>query len=197
MVIIHNSTKDKILVLLISNKGKEFTIRAISKAVCIDYKTVYLIVDDLARQEIIITKKAGNTTLCSMNPKAFGSDIYRAEMIRKAQLLKNKDFYALCQHVGDTIRDPFFIMLLFGSHASGKAKDKSDIDIMVIADEGLSEKMNSSLKQIPLKIHFTSFTPSQFLNMIKTTDFNVGREAYKNNVILFGIEDYYRMISND
>ena len=30
--------------------------------------------------------------------------------------------------------------------------------------------------------------------MLKTTEFNVGKEAFYNNIILYGIEDYYRMI---
>jgi hypothetical protein len=39
-----------------------------------------------------------------------------------------------------------------------------------------------------------SFTSEEFLSMLKTTEFNVGMEAAENNVILFGIEDYYRLL---
>ena len=41
MVKIHN-TKDKVLMFLLSNKTKEFSIRDISKKIDIDYKTVYI-----------------------------------------------------------------------------------------------------------------------------------------------------------
>ncbi len=39
-----------------------------------------------------------------------------------------------------------------------------------------------------------TFSESQFLDMIKAKDFNVGKEAMKNNVILYGIENYYELI---
>jgi len=192
---IHNTTKDKILKLLLSNKEKEFTIRAISKEVLIDYKTVHIIVKRLIESNVVIAKKAGQTILCSINQKGFNSDVFRAEFIRKEELLKNKDLYSLHNYFKD-IKEPFFILLLFGSYASGKARKGSDIDLMLIADnDDLRKKAKKVISSIPLNIHFIDFSSKEFLSMLKTTEFNVGKEAV-NNVILFGIEDYYRLIQN-
>lgn len=193
---IHNTTKDKILKLLLSNKEKEFTIRAISKEVLIDYKTVHIIVKKLIKSNTLIAKKAGQTILCSINQKGFNADVFRAESIRKEELLKNKDLYALYNYFED-IKEPFFILLLFGSYASGKARKGSDIDLMLIADnDDLRKKAKKVISSIPLNIHFIDFSSKEFLSMLKTTEFNVGKEAVNNNVILFGIEDYYRLIKN-
>lgn len=195
MVKKHN-TKDKILILLLSNKEKEFTIRAISKKVSVDYKTVYLIVNELINEGIIKAKKIGQTISCSINSKVFNEDIFRAELIRKEELLKNKDFTVLHNYIKD-VKEPFFILLLFGSFASNTQGKNSDIDLMLITD---SKEINKQIKNktslIPLKIHLTSFNSEEFLSMLKTTEFNVGKEAFNNNIILFGIENYYRLIKN-
>lgn len=192
----HKTTKDKILTVLLSNKQEEFSIRAIAKRVAVDYKTVYLIVQKLIKDNIIQAKKAGQTILCSINQKEFNNDIFIAEHIRKEELLKKKDFYSLYTYFKD-IKKPFFILLLFGSHASGKARKNSDIDFMLIVDD---DKVKRQIKQkislIPLKIHLVDFTSEEFISMLRTTEFNVGREAFNNNIVLFGIEDYYRLIQH-
>lgn len=193
---IHNTTKDKIIKLLLSNKDKEFTIRAISNNVSVDYKAVYIVVKRLIKNNVINAKKAGQTILCSINQKGFNADVFRAEAIRRDELLKNKDLYALHSYFKD-IKEPFFILLLFGSYASGKPRKGSDIDLMLIADGNLKKKARDIISLIPLKLHFLDFDSKEFLSMLKTTEFNVGKEAAKNNIILFGIEDYYRLIKSD
>ena len=195
MVKIH-STKDKILKLLLSNKGQEFTIRAIARNISIDYKTVYIIMKELIKGKVVNARKAGQTISCSINQKEFTADVFRAELIRKDGLLGNKELHALNGYFED-IREPFFILLLFGSHASGKARKGSDIDFMLIADDPeIRKKAKSIISLIPLHIHLVDFSSGEFISMLKTTEFNVGREALNNNVILFGIEDYYRLLKN-
>ncbi|NYB26097.1 MAG: hypothetical protein HVN34_02000 [Methanobacteriaceae archaeon] len=49
---------------------------------------------------------------------------------------------------------------------------------------------------IPLNIHYTFFTYEEFLSMAQSYEFSVVREAIKNNIILVGIEDYYRLMEN-
>ena len=195
MVKIH-STKDKILKLLLSNKGQEFTIRAIARNISIDYKTVYIVVKELIKSNAVHARKAGQTISCSMNQKEFNADVFRAEYLRREDLLRNKDLSALHSYFKD-IKEPFFILLLFGSHASGKARKGSDIDFMLIADDPeIRKKAKSIISLIPLHIHLVDFSSGEFISMLKTTEFNVGREALNNNVILFGIEDYYRLLKN-
>lgn len=193
---IHNSTKDKILILLLSNKKKEFTIREISKRILVDYKAVHIIVKRLIKDNVITAKRAGQTILCSLNYKSFNADVFRAESIRKEGLLKNKNLYSLYNYFKD-IKEPFFILLLFGSYASGKARKGSDIDLMLISgSDDLRKKAKKIVSLIPLKIHFLDFDSNEFLSMLKTTEFSVGKEAVNNNIILFGIEDYYRLTQN-
>jgi len=68
---------------------------------------------------------------------------------------------------------------------------------MLITDsESINKKIKGIVSGTPLEIHLSDFKIEEFLSMLKTTDFNVGKEAFYNNVILFGIEDYYKMIEN-
>lgn len=68
---------------------------------------------------------------------------------------------------------------------------------MLITDnEKTKQNFKNKMSLIPLNIHLLTFTSSEFLSMLKTTEFNVGKEAFDSNIILFGIEDYYRLIKN-
>ncbi len=202
MCLLHNimvkkhNTKDRILKFLLSNKNTEFTIRSISKNISVDYKTVYQIVNELIGDDIIFAKKIGQTVICLINQKKFNADIFRAEAIRRKELLKNKDFSTLSSYFNE-IKEPFFILLLFGSYASGKQNKKSDIDLMLITDnDKIKKQVKNKTSLVPLNMHLIEFSSEEFLSMIKTTEFNVGKEAFYNNIILFGIEDYYRLIKN-
>lgn len=199
MVKKHNyaGTKDKIISLLLSHKKKELTIRAIAKETSIDYKTVHVTLNLLIKDKIIKTKKAGQSILCSIDSQAFNSDIFRAETLRRDALLKNKNFKVLYGQINERVKEPFFILLLFGSYASGKSRKGSDVDLMLITDkESVRKKVKHLLSLLPLKVHLVDFNSEEFLSMLKTTEFNVGKEARDNNIILVGIESYYRLRQN-
>lgn len=189
-----HSTKKEIIQFLLSHKKTEFTIRNISQKVSIDYKTVHGVMQELIEKELVRAKRIGQTVLCSINPAEFNEDIFNAESSRRQELLKNKNLSALYGYFKE-VEEPFFILLLFGSYASGKNRKGSDIDLMLITDsEDIPKKIKSKISLIPLKIHLTEFNSKEFVSMLKTTEFNVGKEAFYNNIILYGIEDYYRLI---
>ncbi len=195
MVKIH-STANEILQFLLAHKSMEFSIRNISQSVSIDYKTVHGIIQDLIKNNAIRAKKIGQTVLCSINPAEFNADIFRAECSRREELLNNKDLSSMYSYF-KALKEPFFILLLFGSYASGKNRKGSDIDLMLITDnEAIKHKIKSKIALMPLEIHLAQFNSKEFVSMLKTTDFNVGKEAFYNNIILYGIEDYYRMIQH-
>ncbi|MDO8656318.1 MAG: nucleotidyltransferase domain-containing protein [Nanoarchaeota archaeon] len=195
MVKKHN-TQQEILKFLLSHKKTEFTIRNISQKIGVDYKTVHGVIQELIKDNLIRAKKIGQTVLCSINPAEFNADIFSTELSRREELLKNKDLSSMYSYFKD-IQEPFFILLLFGSYASGKNRKGSDIDLMLIADsEDIKKKIKSKIALIPLEIHLTEFNPREFISMLKTTEFNVGKEAFYNNIILYGIEDYYRLIQH-
>ncbi|MBU4502305.1 MAG: nucleotidyltransferase domain-containing protein [Nanoarchaeota archaeon] len=194
MVKIHN--KLRIIKMLLENKTKEFTIREIAKTTKIDYKTTYMITQELISEKTIKAKKAGQTTLCRIERSQFNPYIYNAEYLRVQEILKNNNLNVMHRRIADT-KEHFFILLLFGSYAKKKQTKGSDIDLMLITDNSKTKnKIRSALSLMPLTTHLNTFTTEEFLSMLKTTEFNVGREADENNIILFGIEDYYGLIKN-
>ena len=86
-----------------------------------------------------------------------------------------------------------FIALLFGSRVK-KYNRHSDIDLLILGEGGMEIEQTISL--MPLKIHLTNISPREFLNMAKSKEFSVVSEAIKKNIILIGIEDYYRLLED-
>lgn len=181
----------QILKFLIENQENPLSIRKISKARKINYKSAYNAIEKLEKEKIITLQKLGNTTICSFN-RQFNETVFTAEYQRREELLKNKNFQIICNRLSSLALP--IIVLLFGSHAKQKANRHSDIDLLVIGDN--QEKIIKELSLLPLDIHTTGITYEEFLNMAKSKEFSVVSEAMKKNIILIGIEEYYRLIKN-
>ena len=93
----------------------------------------------------------------------------------------------------------FFIehLLLFFNNTQKKG---SDIDVVIICDDSFEPKrIYAELKQdcelnIP-PIHLYVFKKVEFINMLLNKEANYGKEISNKNLILFGAEEYYNLIS--
>ncbi|MBI2654162.1 nucleotidyltransferase domain-containing protein [Candidatus Woesearchaeota archaeon] len=96
------------------------------------------------------------------------------------------------------IKSKLYVLLLFGSYAKRTQTKSSDIDLMVICPDGLEDAfekdINRAARSMPLPLHPLVFSESQFIEMANAKESNVGQEALKNNVILYGIEQYYELV---
>jgi len=187
------SIKQKILKYLIDNKEKTFSINEISKALKIDYKLIHTNINKLLKEESIKVEEFGNTRRCSF-VNAFNEDIYIAENDRQRNLLRNKDFLLIYYKLREINKQ--FILLMFGSQVKGTATKHSDIDLLMISDEEVAKEVDRKLNLLPYKIHLTPISYEGFVRMTKSKEFTVVSEAIKKNIILIGIEDYYRLLSN-
>ena len=185
--------KQQILRFLIENKEKEFSINEVAKSLKIDYKLVYTNIKKLREDKIIKVEDLGNTKRCSFS-KSFNNDVFLVENERKKDLLKNKDFLVLTNRLEKINKQ--FILLLFGSYAKGTETRHSDIDLLLISDKDSAKMIENELELIPLKIHLTAISYEGFIEMLKSKEQTVVAETIKNNLILFGIEDYYRLLQN-
>lgn len=187
------SEKIEILKLLIENKEESYSIRKIALIRKINYKSAYNALKALEKEGISELKSAGNTTLCSFNNK-FNDLVFRAEYSRRENLLKKKEFRAIYDILKQINKQ--FIILLFGSHVKGTATKHSDIDFLLISQEADAKKIDDKLSILPFEVHLTPVGYESFVNMLKSKESSVVSEALKKNIILFGIEDYYRLIQN-
>ena len=181
----------KILIHLLENKEKRFTINQISKELKINYRITHEQIKKLEREGTIKTEKAGKAILCSISNK-FDEHIFTAEYQRKQEIIKNKDFKIIHKRFSEIQEN--FILLLFGSQAKNKATKHSDIDLLAITEN--EKQIRDTAELIPKNIHLTTTSFETFNKMINSKKISVGSEAYNNNIILIGIEDYYRLLKN-
>ncbi len=182
---------NKILKILIENRKEKYSIRALSKLRKINYKSAYNAIMKLEKEGIINLERLGNTTFCSFNLK-FNSRVFGAEYERRKSLLKNKNFEIIHSRLNKLSVQ--FIALLFGSYVKKISNKHSDIDLLIIG-KNLKE-IEEAASLIPLKIHLTAISENEFLDMAKSKEFSVVSEAMEKNIILSGIENYYRLLEN-
>lgn len=188
-----NGEKIEILKLLIENKEEAYSIRKIAIIRKINYKSAYNALKSLGKQGVVELKNLGNTTLCSFN-NHFNDLVFKAEYSRRENLFKKREFPVIYNSLAK-LEFPF-IILLFGSHAKGIAGKHSDIDLLLISDEGHFKKVQDTINIFPQDIHLTPVTYESFIRMATSKEFSVVSEALKRNVILIGIEEYYRLLKN-
>ena len=181
----------EILRILIENREENFSIRKLSKLRKINYKSAYISIMKLRQQAIINLEKFGNTTNCTFN-RSFNPLVFKVEYERRKELLKDKNFKVIYSRL-NKLKFPF-IALLFGSFIKKKDHKNSDIDLLVISEK--QKEIEEAISLIPLRIHLTNLLNKEFLDMAKSKEFSVVSEAIKKNIILIGIEDYYRMLEN-
>lgn len=187
------SLKEKILGYLIENKEKPRTIMQISKDLKGDYKNTFQAVADISN--LISKEKFGNTNMIKINLKP-SKEIYSVENKRIKLFLKENKKLELIKQDVESINYPFFIVLIFGSYIKKTKTAKSDIDICIISDNlEKTKKLISLLELLPLKLEIHNFKTDEFESMLKTKEMNIGKEIVKNNVILYGVENYYNLIS--
>ena len=180
----------KILKLLLDNKEERFTIKKIAERLKINYRIAYeRIVTFLEKEGLLKITKTGNSNICEFTYN-FGSKVYEAELIRRLDL--NKNFSVIRNRLAEL--NFVFVALLFGSHAKVTATKHSDIDLLTIG--GDEKEIKNVLSLLPDKIHLTQIKYVDFINMAKSREFTVVSEAIKNNIILIGVEEYYRLLKN-
>ena len=183
----------KVLITLLENEGKNISISQLSNCSKIDYKNVYNIVKQLEKEHIINLEKFGNAFNCILNKKLHPL-IFEAEYERRKKLLKNTDLQILYKKINSL--NFSFIAIIFGSYAKGTSSKNSDIDLMIVSEINREKEVERVISLLPLDIHLLFFTYEEFLSMALSKEFSVVLEAIKRNVILIGIEDYYRLMAN-
>lgn len=170
------------------------TIREIAQRIKADYKITHTAVQLLIKKKIVLCRRVGKSSWCSLNSLYYGSELYLAEEERKEELLKNRNIEQVYNEILAKINTCFFIMLLFGSYAKRHQTKTSDIDLMFITNnKSFEERIQTIISIVPLKIHALVFTEEEFKRMKDAKESTVVKEALKRNIILYGTETYYQL----
>ena len=182
---------------LIENRNEELNILTISKGLRMDYKNVHSIVKRLEKEGIVRLESFGQSSRVKLIPQIHPL-IFEAEYKRRKELLKDKNLAVMLNDFKNAIKSRCYMLLIFGSYAKRTQTKNSDIDLMFIVPDGKEELFEKDVHRIarslPLPIHYLVFSEKQFLDMAHAREPNVGQEALKNNIILYGIETYYEMM---
>ena len=190
--------KDAVIIrYLIENRNKELNILRISKELKMDYKNAYSIVKRLEKELLVKLESFGQSSRVKLISQVHPL-IFEAEYSRRKELLKDKNLAVMLNDFKNAIKSKCYVLLVFGSYAKKTQTKSSDIDLMLIVpdrkEELFEKEAHKAASSLPLPIHYLVFSEKQFLEMKYAKESNVGQEALKNNIILYGIEAYYEMI---
>jgi len=179
---------------------KKFTEREIKQAAKKKSESyVYNTLKKFSKDGILIEQKAGNVTLYSLNINSNKACTYAGFCSEYAAWNKKYIPYADLEKIAQNT--PYFnIFIITGSYALGTQKKESDIDIVLITEDCIdTKKIYADLRymcemNIP-QIHLYVFKKSEYFGMLLDKKANYGKETAHNNLLLFGGEDYYRIIA--
>lgn len=215
--------KDKILIYLSRNLGKKITINTICEGLKLSYGYLHSTIHKLEAEKIINIEEVGNYKLLSLN---FKNMLAIAELAKVSVKIsqeivdENKKLRKLNVLIENLRKyKDILSIVLFGSQARLEAKEKSDIDLLVILNETsenvgnfASVRKKGELKTRALvneiKTEIRSFAIKEFLDiqhfivdyemfkrMLQSKEeINVGKEALKDGIVLDGYESYWKMV---
>lgn len=161
---------------------------------------VQIALKEFQKQDLIKTKTTADVTTYLLNLDNNLTASY-LNIINQIEILKRKFPKEILSEIQNRVlkQTEFFILVVFGSYAKGKATEKSDLDIAVIVESEQTRKeitpFLETIKRRELKpIDYHIFTRNEFIEMLKADVENVGKQIYKNNLVYYGYIEYCNLI---
>ena len=152
----------------------------------------------MEKEGALIIKSAPPAKIISLNLHATELLIEAEKKLRQEFLRQHRWMKVFLQDYSTKSSSTFSVLLVFGSYAKGKQTVHSDIDMLLIVPKKDDvEVMEKMVYSIPLKIKKQSIVVEEkdFHEMISNSNkFNVGNEARKHHIILYGDEQYYALL---
>ena len=191
-------TQLKIIAYLIDNKDALIGIRELAKEISCVYYLVQRNVHQLKEKSIVRIKKAGKTSIVSLNQESDPSYLIEAEKFKKELFYKKyPSLKIILKKIINQSKTSFFILLIFGSYAKQQPRKDSDLDILIItSNQKQIEKVISSISRIsPIKIQETIINEGSFISMLEKKELNVALEAKNKHILIYGDDLYYKLIT--
>ncbi len=190
------NTQIEIMKVFVGNINKKFSIKEIAGRLSKPYALVYNSTQKLIQERFLLTD---DRKLISLNFRENPAQLSFFESVRTEVFLeKNKDFSLFWKDCLKTIKSDFFITLLFGSSVY---KFGRDIDLLFVFPKGELETNEMIIRNLSknftlnLDLNFVSFE-SVYEMLSKREEANVLNELMNNHLILFGGENFYRILKN-
>ncbi len=192
-------TQLKIMEVFVANINERFSIKNISDVIKKPYPLVHRSIKSLINDNFLIRDKQN---FLSLNYKENHLDLAYVESLRKKDFIKkNKIIELFIKDVLKTVKLDFFVFLIFGSSVKNVKKPR-DIDILfVIEDKNKVNDIENTLYNITsnfyLKFDINVIAIKSIYEMLsKREELNVINETLNNHMLIFGAENYYRLLKN-
>ncbi len=191
-------TQEQILQLLLSQPEEQFPIRQIARRLKKSYTLVYNNIQELFKNGIVKKQELPPAQIIKLSENIPTTQLISIEQKRTEIFLKKHQWLNL--YIKDVLKaaeKPFFIILVFGSYAKGIETKVSDIDILFIAPtkEDIPNLENASRQYTQAKKSIFVVSAPDFTEMVKNPKtLNIGNEAKKHHIILYGAEQYYQLL---
>ncbi len=192
------SCEQKIMDLLLPEPYSHYSIREISRKIKTSYALVHASIIQLQDKSLIKIAKTGRTQLCAINLSADPQVLAIAAMEKAQRFMKKARFSFVINDLKEKLSGSMYILVLFGSQATGKATPKSDVDVLFAIQheqdiEIIKRKINSVLSSTAIKVEAEVVTTAWLLQMFNEKN-SVGREVLEHSIILQGAEQYYTLV---
>jgi hypothetical protein len=165
-----DTLKQRIIELLSKDTTEFYSISDIAKKLDSAYSHAHTFVGELAREEVILIKKIGNVSVCSLNLKSGLACSYLSLLeSRKAKEWKDKNPHA--------------------------AKTIEKIDIVKDSIHAALVKNNNIILIVPEKISNADFSMLRNRTVITFAQFMKNRQHYKDAIVIYGAEKYWSMLA--
>ena len=150
-------------------------------------------------ENILITERKGNQVIYSIN---LASAKARSVSGTVLEFIAWKKLGRISKELEETIKKiPHnnYISLITGSYAKRTQTEKSDIDLVILIEDTCKpSKVKAALSMqcelsIP-HIHLYVFTNSEFIQMLKDSEPNYGKEIAKNCLVLTQGQTYLKLV---
>ena len=157
------------------------------------YQRIYEAVKELEKNNILNSKKIGNSNLISL-------DLSPYSILELSYLDEQESFSRKIPNMEKILDFKEFIddvVLVTGSYSSGKQTSRSDIDFVIITKDYAFKKQklieNLTHLFIP-KIHPIVISYKDFVDMLLSNSENYGKEIFKNKLLFRNSKKYYEVI---
>ncbi len=188
----------RLISFFIGHITEQFAIRELARKAHIDYKLVHATVQKLAQKNIILKKRQANVDLCSLNLRGDLPPLYYAEMLRTKEFLqKHKELKLFFNDATEKAKKLYYTLAVFGSFAKNTETPQSDVDILIIAPtretgEEIGRIVTSQAIILKRKVQPIVLDEKEFISNLASKEPNAVVEAFKNHIIITGIEAFYK-----
>jgi len=190
-------TQEQILQFLLGRPEERISIRGIARLLGKSYTLTYNNIQGLLKQGFLEKQSIPPALMIQLKEDIPNNVLVDIERKIAEAFLEKHSWMKLYLKDVLAASPPFFVMLVFGSYAKGTQTINSDLDLLIIVPkkENIQELENAAQQYVQVKKGVIVVDALNFTEMIKNPkELSVGIEAQKHHVILYGAEQYYRLL---